>query len=58
MAHVRWLLASLTVVAVIAWTALYFLPTNVMAAILGILIVFVAVAGLIKLVLITLTPPR
>ncbi len=52
------LLASFTVVTLFSWTALYFLPVWFNATVLGLLIVFVVVVGFIKLVLITLTPPR
>jgi hypothetical protein len=58
MIHLRYLLASLAVVTLFSWAAHTALPVWFNAAVLGGLVVFVAVAGLIKLALITLTPPR
>jgi hypothetical protein len=58
MTQIGRLLASFIVVTVFSWTALYVLPVWFNAAVLGLLIAFVVVAGVIKLVLITLTPPR
>ncbi len=58
MATIRWFIASMTVMTLISWTALYYLPTSLMAVILGVLLVFAVGGGLIKAVLITFTPTR
>jgi hypothetical protein len=53
------LIASFTVVTLFCWVVRYFLPVWLNAAVLGLLIAFVVVAGFVKLVLIMLTrPPR
>jgi hypothetical protein len=58
MAPLGRLLASFIVVTIVCWIALLALPTWFMTAVLGVCLVIAVVGGFIRLVLITLTPPR